>query len=179
MFTADELVSCFNGCFEQSHHVKLIGGASEPLYIPSKEAGRPAEIHFRLDYVSSALHEISHWCIAGESRLKLEDYGYWYEPDHRTFELQKKFESVEIKPQAIERVFHLLLDLPFRVSADNLSLLDYSTVEFECQVEDQFERYVNKGFPLKAEVFCVYLLRFQGIHKALYDHLKEEVTNCC
>ncbi|MFT2112401.1 elongation factor P hydroxylase [Marinomonas sp. 2405UD68-3] len=179
MFSADELILCFNGCFERSHHVRLVGGASEPLYSPGAGGDVPAKIHFRLDYVSSALHEISHWCVAGDARLQLEDYGYWYEPDNRTLELQKKFEAVEVKPQAIEKAFHLVLGIPFRVSADNLSLQDYSTEPFEGLVDDQFLSYVNNGFPQRVEAFCMYLLETQGIHKALYDLLKEKITHHC
>ena len=33
---------------------------------------------------NSALHEISHWTIAGKERRLLADLGYWYAPDGRT-----------------------------------------------------------------------------------------------
>lgn len=54
---------------------------------------------------NSALHEISHWTIAGAKRRLLPDLGYWYAPDGRTKEQQDLFEQVEIKPQAIEWLF--------------------------------------------------------------------------
>ncbi|MCZ2722251.1 elongation factor P hydroxylase [Marinomonas sp. 15G1-11] len=172
MLTVNDLIACFNGCFKDEYHVVLVGGALEPLYTPIQYDEAPAKIHFRLDYISSALHEISHWCIAGLERLKLEDYGYWYETDSRTLELQKKFEVVEIKPQAIEMAFHKVLGLPFRVSADNLSLLDYDTSNFERAVNSQFHTYLKVGFPARAQAFCECLLKYQGINRSLYDYLK-------
>ncbi len=49
---------------------------------------------------ASALHEISHWCIAGKARRELVDFGYWYCPDGRDAMTQSQFEDVEVKPQA-------------------------------------------------------------------------------
>ncbi len=53
-------------------------------------------------FYASALHEIAHWCIAGENRCQQVDYGYWYEPNGRSEERQFEFEKVEVKPQALE-----------------------------------------------------------------------------
>ena len=54
---------------------RLAGGFPEPFYkAPSADA--PAEVQFTRDYERSALHELAHWCIAGDSRRLLDDYGY-------------------------------------------------------------------------------------------------------
>ena len=102
------------------HPVRLIGGFEEPLYLPATDS-RAAEIRFRSDYPSSALHEVAHWCLAGARRRALEDYGYWYEAD-RDAKAQHAFESVEARPQALEWVFSRAVGCVFRVSADNLSI---------------------------------------------------------
>lgn len=62
---------------------------------------------------NSALHEISHWTIAGKERRLLADLGYWYAPDGRTREQQALFEQVEVKPQAIEWLLPQLLAASF------------------------------------------------------------------
>ncbi len=72
-------------------------------------------------FFNSALHEISHWSIAGDKRRLLPDLGYWYAPDGRTAEQQALFEQVEIKPQAIEWLFATAFGRKFRVSLDNLT----------------------------------------------------------
>ena len=102
------------------HPVRLVGGFDEPLYLPATDS-RAAEIRFRSDYPSSALHEVAHWCLAGAHRRALEDYGYWYEAD-RGAKAQQAFESVEARPQALEWVFSRAVGCAFRVSADNLSI---------------------------------------------------------
>jgi len=96
----DWLILHFNYWF--SHlNVNLIRGEDEPEYFPATEQ-QPARIQFAHGFFNSALHEISHWTIAGEQRRLLPDLGYWYAPDGRTQEQQALFEQVEIKPQAIE-----------------------------------------------------------------------------
>ena len=102
------------------HPVRLVGGFDEPLYLPATDS-RAAEIRFRSDYPSSALHEVAHWCLAGARRRALQDYGYWYEAD-RGAKAQQAFESVEARPQALEWVFSRAVGCAFRVSADNLSI---------------------------------------------------------
>ena len=53
------------------HPVRLVGGFDEPLYLPATDS-RAAEIRFRSDYPSSALHEVAHWCLAGARRRALQ-----------------------------------------------------------------------------------------------------------
>ncbi|OTG83894.1 elongation factor P hydroxylase [Acinetobacter sp. ANC 4648] len=115
----DWLILHFNLWF--SHlNVTLVRGDFEPEYFPATET-TPARIQFAHGFLNSALHEISHWSIAGDQRRTLADLGYWYAPDGRTAEQQSLFEQVEIKPQAIEWLFSTALGRKFRVSLDNLT----------------------------------------------------------
>ncbi len=116
----DTIDKAFTQSLGARYPVRLVGGFEEPLYLPATD-DRAAEIRFRSDYPSSALHEVAHWCLAGEHRRALEDYGYWYEAD-RGATAQRAFESVEARPQALEWVFSRAVGCAFRVSADNLSI---------------------------------------------------------
>lgn len=100
--------------------MNLVKGDFEPEYFPATP-DQLARIQFAHGFFNSALHEISHWCIAGEQRRLLPDLGYWYAPDGRTQEQQTLFEQVEIKPQAIEWLFAQAFGRKFRVSLDNLT----------------------------------------------------------
>jgi elongation factor P hydroxylase len=114
------IVKLFNRHFLKNENTELLGGAAEPLYIPSSCYEQPHQLIFRENFVSSALHEIAHWCIAGKERRLQPDFGYWYQPDGRTTAEQEKFESVEIKPQALEWIFSNACGQKFNPSADNL-----------------------------------------------------------
>ncbi|MNV08375.1 Elongation factor P hydroxylase [compost metagenome] len=98
----------------------MVKGDFEPEYFPAIDSA-PARIQFAHGFFNSALHEISHWSIAGDQRRLLPDLGYWYAPDGRTAEQQALFEQVEIKPQAIEWLFSTAFGRKFRVSLDNLT----------------------------------------------------------
>jgi hypothetical protein len=76
--------SIFDQEFGHSFNVRLLGGADEPVYLPADAVYSYNRLFYRQDYLSSALHEIAHWCIAGQARLQLEDFGYWYHPDGRS-----------------------------------------------------------------------------------------------
>ena len=115
----DWLILHFNQWFSYSN-VTLLRGEHEPEYFPATIDG-PARIQFAHGFFNSALHEISHWCIAGQQRRALPDLGYWYAPDGRNPEQQALFEQVEIKPQAIEWLFSQAFARKFSVSLDNLS----------------------------------------------------------
>ena len=118
----DELITIFNDTFFASYNTRLIKGGAEPEYIPCDSQCEYHQIIFTQNYFSSALHEVAHWCLAGEQRRLQQDYGYWYEPDGRTAQQQKVFEQVEVKPQALEWVFSNACDVMFCVSADNMLL---------------------------------------------------------
>ncbi|WP_179993628.1 MULTISPECIES: elongation factor P hydroxylase [unclassified Acinetobacter] len=137
----DWLILHFNHWF--SHlNVNLVKGDFEPEYFPAT-ATQPARIQFAHGFFNSALHEISHWSIAGEQRRLLPDLGYWYAPDGRTQEQQALFEQVEIKPQAIEWLFAQAFGRKFRVSLDNLTGEGGDGSTFKDNVFAQVQRYFN------------------------------------
>ena len=119
---AASIIQAFEACFGNTEKTKLIGGFDEPFYQAKTPNHTYAEIQFCYDYPRSALHEVSHWCIAGAERRKLNDFGYWYRPDGRSLEEQKEFFIVEGKPQAYEWVFCEAAGIEFEVSLDNLDL---------------------------------------------------------
>ena len=137
----DWLILHFNQWF--SHlNVQLVRGDFEPEYFPATK-DMPARIQFAHGYFNSALHEISHWTIAGEQRRLLPDLGYWYAPDGRTAEQQALFEQVEIKPQAIEWLFAQAFGRKFRVSLDNLTGEGGDGATFKNEVFAQVQRYFS------------------------------------
>ncbi|WP_296244624.1 MULTISPECIES: elongation factor P hydroxylase [unclassified Psychrobacter] len=138
----DWLISLFNILFAHQQ-VILVRGDSEPEYFPAKN-NEPARIEFAHGFFQSALHELSHFCIAGERRRQLADFGYWYAPDGRSAAQQKAFERVEIKPQALECLFSLACGRPFQVSEDNLFAdFDTSDSTFADDVYQQAEKYIT------------------------------------
>ncbi|MEC8158959.1 MAG: elongation factor P hydroxylase [Pseudomonadota bacterium] len=147
----ESVIAVFNGVFRETDHTVLRGGAAEPFYEP----GAPSVIPFREDFDRSALHEVAHWCVAGRTRRKLPDYGYWYATDGRNAEQQSAFYSVEVKPQAIEALFCEALDLTFAVSVDNLSVdVNCSKIiEFKAAVDRQIVRFRQQGLPDRARRF--------------------------
>ena len=137
----DWLILHFNYWF--SHlNVNLIRGEHEPEYFPATQQ-QPARIQFAHGFFNSALHEISHWTIAGEQRRLLPDLGYWYAPDGRTQEQQALFEQVEIKPQAIEWMFAKAFGRKFRVSLDNLTGDGGDGSAFKDHVYAQVQHYCS------------------------------------
>ncbi|BCN24711.1 hypothetical protein VYA_19030 [Vibrio alfacsensis] len=115
-----DLITIFNDTFLESFNTQLELGGDEPIYLPADELHPHHRIIFARGFYASALHEIAHWCVAGPERRLLEDFGYWYEPDGRTAEVQAEFEKVEIRPQAYEWILAKSADFPFNVSCDNL-----------------------------------------------------------
>lgn len=137
----DWLILHFNHWFSHQN-VTLVRGDFEPEYFPATFA-HPAKIQFAHGFFNSALHEISHWSIAGEKRRLLPDLGYWYAPDGRTQEQQALFEQVEIKPQAIEWLFATAFGRKFRVSLDNLTGDGGDGKQFKDHVYAQVHRYLS------------------------------------
>jgi elongation factor P hydroxylase len=119
-----ELIVLFNDLFYAVDNTRLIGGAEEPEYRPVDAQHSYNRIIFTRDYISSALHEVAHWCVAGPARRQRVDYGYWYIPDGRNLQQQALFEKVEIKPQALEWIFSEVCGIKFRISVDNLDADD-------------------------------------------------------
>ena len=160
----DWLILHFNHWF--SHlNVNLVKGDFEPEYFPA-EQGSPARIQFAHGFFNSALHEISHWSIAGDKRRLLPDLGYWYAPDGRTQEQQALFEQVEIKPQAIEWLFAVAFGRRFRVSLDNLTGEGGDGRHFKDHVFAQVQAYFSGDaqLPRDAKYFidCICLCTRAG-----------------
>ena len=153
----DWLILHFNHWF--SHlNVTLVKGDFEPEYFPATETA-PARIQFAHGFFNSALHEISHWTIAGDKRRLLPDLGYWYAPDGRTADQQTLFEQVEIKPQAIEWLFAQSFGRKFRVSLDNLTGEGGNGTTFKDNVFAQVQRYFSGEvkLPRDASLFIEYI----------------------
>ena len=153
-FDSQRLERVFGDCFAESQTTLLLGGASEPFYCPAKGVGHYHELHYREDYFASALHEVSHWCIAGPARRLRADFGYWYAPEGRSAEQQFTFESVEGRPQALEWLFSKACGFPFQVSLDNFSeeASVYRT-RFVRQVYAEALGWQSGGLPLRAQQF--------------------------
>lgn len=166
------LEGIFNSLFAESENTVLKSGGVEPVYLPASETGGFHQVISTRDYFASALHEVSHWCIAGKKRRQCIDYGYWYEPDGRSAVQQKEFERVEVKPQALEWIFSAACAHPFRLSVDNLEQADAGASDiFKAAVVQQAHIYLTKGLPHRANLFFEALLS----HFAA-DKLKLDVT---
>ena len=156
-----DLSQLFDSIFYNLYNTRLVKGGDEPIYLPNNEQCNFNQIVFAHGYYASALHEISHWCLAGASRRLLEDFGYWYIPDGRDQNQQQAFEQVEIKPQAIEWALCVAAGKTFDVSSDNL-LGDGKTdrVLFKAKVYQQVLTYLQDGFPNDAAIFIVALTKY-------------------
>lgn len=100
--------------------------------------------------------------MAGKERRKLEDFGYWYEPDGRSEERQRDFEKVEVKPQALEWILATAAGFRYFASADNLNGNPGDTQPFKQAVYEQVKTYAEKGLPKRAETLCHALAIFYG-----------------
>lgn len=154
----ETLVSLFNQTFIPSHNTQLICCEEEPVYRPADSKHPHHRIIFAHGFFASALHEISHWCVAGKARRELEDFGYWYEPDGRSEDRQAEFEKVEIKPQALEWIFSQSAGFEFHFSADNISLNNQPTEAFKQAVLNQVSAYLTEGLPKRAQTWSTQLL---------------------
>jgi elongation factor P hydroxylase len=159
----NDLIMLFNDLFREPFWTLLVKGGEEPEYVPADNHDGCAQIIFAHDYYASALHEISHWCIAGEERRTLRDYGYWYCPDGRNRSQQQAFEAAEVKPQALEWLFSAAAGSRFHISLDNLSgdgAVDETA--FRYNVQSQADHYLTHGMPGRAETFFRALMTFYG-----------------
>nr|WP_253926924.1 elongation factor P hydroxylase [Halomonas venusta] len=151
----------FDGVFLARYQTRLIKGGDEPLYRPATSETPYHQVIFARGFFASALHEISHWCIAGEKRRQLEDYGYWYLPDGRDAQQQHAFEQAEIAPQALEKLFTHACGRTFHVSVDNLGGdVEVDRAAFADKVDARAARYLAEGLPLRANAFLIALTRY-------------------
>ncbi|BED88582.1 MULTISPECIES: elongation factor P hydroxylase [unclassified Pseudoalteromonas] len=157
-----DLISIFDSVFYQSHNTRLVKGDDEPVYLPANNTHGFNQIVFAHGFYASALHEIAHWLVAGNKRRELEDYGYWYCPDGRDKHQQAEFESVEIKPQAIEWLLSTAAGFDFNVSVDNLNGEQTCRFDFQARVHQQVLILLEQGVNA----------RTQALLKALSDFYK-------
>jgi elongation factor P hydroxylase len=153
-----QIITLFNKTFQQAYNTRLVSGGEEPEYIPADNRVEYHRIIYKQDYIASALHEIAHWCIAGEVRRQQHDYGYWYIPDGRNQQQQAEFESVESKSQALEWVFSNACKRQFVISVDNLdndqSRFDGAKLNFKHNIVEQARRYCQGGLNTRASLWC-------------------------
>jgi hypothetical protein len=171
----NDLIMLFNDLFREAYRTVLVKGSDEPEYLPAEGEDGLARVVFAHGYYASALHEISHWCIAGEYRRTLHDYGYWYCPDGRSPAQQQAFEQVEVKPQAIEWLFAVAAGARFHISVDNLAGGGAANEQhFRHNVRAQAGRYLAGGLPPRARAFLNSLTAFYGTGETLKDRWLED-----
>ncbi len=168
MYQYQDLIKIFNDCFSQSHNTQLVKGGDEPLYRPADAHQSYHALYFAHGYFSSALHECSHWLIAGALRRQQLDFGYWYAPDGRTTEQQALFQQVEVKPQALEWILSAATGHPFHLSIDNLNGAPSDTAEFMQSVVQQVKIYCEQGLSARASCFRTALCGFYGTTTRLH-----------
>ena len=157
-----DLVALFDHTFALDYHTCLKAGAEEPFYQPARSPDQVHQIWFTRDYFASALHEVAHWCVAGQRRRQLPDYGYWYAPDGRSLAQQAAFERVEAGPQALEWLFSRAAGFTFQPSADNLTADAGSSDAFKAAIHEQVMGFCNTGVSPRVAAFLRALLGFYG-----------------
>lgn len=168
----NDLIRMFNSLFQERYETILVRGDNEPIYLVKDENSLYNQVVFAHGFFSSALHEISHWCVAGKDRRKIEDFGYWYKPDGRTAEEQMLFERVEVKPQALEWCFSIASGIPFNFSADNIALGNRASESFKLNVKKQVLNYFRNGFPIRASQLLTTLKEFYHRHSDFEEFKK-------
>ncbi|MGO2148957.1 elongation factor P hydroxylase [Halomonas sp.] len=157
----EDITALFDGIFMPRYQTRLVRGEDEPLYRPASKEAPYHQIIFARGFYASALHEMSHWCIAGAKRRQLEDYGYWYLPDGRNAQEQSAFEQAEISPQALESLFADACGRIFHISVDNLGGdVDVDRDAFAEKVNARKQRYLQEGLPTRANALYVALTSF-------------------
>ncbi|MDG3088704.1 elongation factor P hydroxylase [Vibrio hannami] len=147
-----DLITIFNQTFYEEFNTRLELGGDEPIYLPADDKVNYHRIIFARGFYASALHEIAHWCVAGPKRRLLEDFGYWYEPDGRTEQVQSEFEKVEIRPQAYEWILSVSAGFPFNVSCDNLhGDFEPDRLAFMTKVHSEITGILEKGLPSRVK----------------------------
>lgn len=156
-----DLISLFNQTFYTEFNTRLERGGDEPIYLPADHQIGYHRIIFARGFYASALHEIAHWCVAGPARRELEDFGYWYEPDGRTAEVQAEFEKVEIRPQAYEWILATSAGFKFTVSCDNLhGTFEPDRLAFMQRVHHEVVTILNTGIPYRVKMLSDALRHF-------------------
>ncbi|EHU0383855.1 elongation factor P hydroxylase [Vibrio cholerae] len=166
-----DLIDIFNQTFYADYNTKLELGGDEPIYLPADERVSYHRIIFARGFYASALHEIAHWCVAGPHRRLLEDFGYWYEPDGRTAQVQAEFEKVEIRPQAYEWILAISAGFPFTVSCDNLNGdFEPDRLAFMSKVHSEVLKILEQGLPQRVKMLSEALRAFYQTPALLPEH---------
>ena len=168
---ASVICEIFNSGVGGRYGTVICGGRDEPLFLPRCDS--LDEIYFTNNFASSALHEIAHWCIAGAERRKIVDYGYWYKK-HRTAKEQLQFETLEIRPQALEWIFSQAAGIRFRVSLDNFERMSEDCFEFRASVRKEAKKLLtlmNK----RANLFLSDLVSVSGNKNVFLPETFEEM----
>ncbi|MFQ3203740.1 MAG: elongation factor P hydroxylase [Pseudoalteromonas tetraodonis] len=160
MHQVADLISIFEHTFYQSYNTRLVKGEHEPIYIPANDTTPHHQIMFAHGFYASALHEIAHWLVAGSQRRLSEDYGYWYCPDGRDATQQAEFESVEVKPQAIEWALSVAAGFDFNVSVDNLNGEQTCRFAFQSRVHAKLLELLQNGFNPRTTLLLKALCKF-------------------
>jgi elongation factor P hydroxylase len=158
----ETLITLFDRCFAESTNTRLVRGDGEPVYLPADADCPYHRVIFAHGFFASALHEIAHWCVAGEARRLQVDYGYWYAPDGRDELQQREFEQVEVKPQALEWIFTRATLRRFRLSVDNLNGVETDPAEFRRAVHERVLTLCEQGLNPRAEKFRQILVKYFG-----------------
>jgi len=159
-YHVEDLIGLFNELFQSTENTCIERGDKEPIYLPADAQCTYDRVVFAHGYFSSALHEVSHWCIAGQQRRRQVDYGYWYAPDGRSRDQQLAFERVEVAPQALEWIFSQACGLRFVASADNLSGDCSDSETFKVALYQRVQQWCQQGLPARAQRFRDQLARF-------------------
>ncbi len=163
MIALPALLKLLNENYLNQFNTILIGGFSEPFYKAHK-GNISAEIQFAHDYIRSALHELSHWCVAGNERRKVDDYGYWYAEDGRNQQQQDEFFKVEIKPQSIEWALSIVCGIKFEASVDNLNANVDGVDKFEQKLKSELKLYTQNGFSKRVTEIIQVISKYQKIN---------------
>ena len=150
-----ELEQLFAQCFWDDHRTRLLGGASEPLYQPADGDCDYHRIWYREDFFASALHEVAHWCIAGAERRRRLDFGYWYTAPPRQPACQRRFQAVEARVQALERLFSQAAGVPFQPSLDDVTSVTSTVLAgFAAEIDQAAARLRRAGLSPRAQRFA-------------------------
>lgn len=166
MLGPEQIKVVFEREFAVDYGVILQGGASEPYYRPAA-AGEPACICYTHDYPASALHELSHWCLASEAQLAMPDWGLWYIPDGRSVAQQQRFQAAEARIQALEWILSVAAGRPFRESSDNLGGEYLDETEFKDAIYRRVQQCCEQGLPPRATRLFAALAQARGIELKL------------
>lgn len=163
------LIPLFNELFQTACNTVLEPASTDPYYLPADESSPYNRVQYAHGFFASALHEVSHWCLAGERRRQLVDFGYWYKPDRQLAADQLEFERLEIKPQALEWIFTVATKKDFFVSADNLNFQEWDLTNFRQEVRQQALHFLQDGLSSRAESFLLGLKK----HYQSFGHFED------